>query len=149
MVTHDDSAPAESIENIGFPTPGQTVFRVADFPPDASYPKNAGDTIFDEIDGHEERVTSDDGADQKHFWFHRTDSLDYAIVLDGEITLIVDEGEVTLKAGDVAVQRATAHAWSNRTDRIARVAFVLIGTEPISPAEIAAQRTGAQASSPA
>ena len=149
MTTDADSAPAESIEKIGFPLVGQTVFRVADFPPDATYPTNAGEAIFEEIDGHDERVTGDDGAGEKHFWFHRTDSLDYAIVLDGEITLIVDEGEVTLKAGDVAIQRATAHAWSNRTDRIARVAFVLIGTEPITPAEIAARRLEAKASAPA
>ena len=58
----------------------------------------------------------------------------------GEITLLVDDGEATLKAGDVAIQRATSHAWSNRTDRVARVAFVLIGTEPISADEIARQR---------
>jgi uncharacterized cupin superfamily protein len=61
-------------------------------------------------------------------------------VLEGEITLLVDDGEATLKAGDVAVQRATSHAWSNRTDRVARVAFVLIGTPPISADEIADER---------
>ena len=143
MVTDEDTAPAESMEKIGFPGVGQTVFRIADFPPDSSYPQNAGDAIFDEIDGHDERLADEGG--NKHFWFHRTDSIDYAIVLDGEITLILDEGETTLYPGDVAIQRATAHAWSNRTDKIARVGFVLIGTEPISPAEIAAKRVEAKA----
>lgn len=125
-----------------FPRAGETVFRIAEFPPDASYPSDAQDRIFDEIDGKAEAAEGARHSGGKHFWFHRTDSLDYAIVLEGEITLLVDDGEATLRAGDVAVQRATSHAWSNRTDRIARVAFVLIGTEPLSADEIAAQRRG-------
>jgi len=123
-----------------FPRAGETVFRIAEFPPDADYPKDAPERIFDEIDGKAEAADGAKYSGGKHFWFHRTDSLDYAIVLEGEITLLVDDGEATLRAGDVAIQRATSHAWSNRTDRIARVAFVLIGTEPISADEIAAQR---------
>ncbi|WP_431778976.1 cupin domain-containing protein [Microbacterium aurantiacum] len=125
-----------------FPQPGETVFRIAEFPPDAAYPSDAKDRIFDEIDGKAEAEDGAKHSDGRHFWFHRTDSLDYAIVLEGEITLLVDDGEATLRAGDVAVQRATSHAWSNRTDRIARVAFVLIGTEPLSADEIAAHRRG-------
>jgi mannose-6-phosphate isomerase-like protein (cupin superfamily) len=57
---------------------------------------------------------------------HRTASIDYGIVLDGEITLILDDSEVTLRAGDVVVQRGTDHAWANRGDVTARVAFVLV-----------------------
>lgn len=70
------------------------------------------------------------------------------MVLEGEMTLLVDDGEATLKAGDVAIQRATAHAWSNRTDKVARVMFVLVGTEPIAPAQIAAKRALIKASMP-
>jgi hypothetical protein len=124
----------------GFPRPGETVFRIAEFPPDAAYPADAQNTIFDEIDGHLEAEAGAKNSGGRHFWFHRTDSLDYAIVLDGEITLLVDDGEATLRAGDVAIQRATSHAWSNRTDKVARVAFVLIGTEPLSAEEIAGRR---------
>lgn len=58
---------------------------------------------------------------------HRTETVDYGIVLDGEIVLILDDEEVTLRPGDVVVQRGTDHAWANRTDRVARVAFVLVG----------------------
>lgn len=58
---------------------------------------------------------------------HRTESIDYGIVLEGEIVLILDDSEVTLRAGDVVVQRGTDHAWANRTDRVCRVAFILIG----------------------
>lgn len=128
-----------------FPAPGETVFRIADFPPDADYPSDAQDRIFDEIDGKAEAENGAKHSGDKHFWFHRTDSIDYAIVLDGEITLLVDDGEATLRAGDVAVQRATSHAWSNRTDKTARVAFVLVGTEPITAEEIAASRRASQA----
>ncbi|WP_396656084.1 cupin domain-containing protein [Microbacterium sp.] len=60
---------------------------------------------------------------------HRTQSIDYGIVLEGEITLILDGSEVTARAGDIIVQRGTDHAWANRGDTIARVAFVLVGAE--------------------
>ena len=52
---------------------------------------------------------------------HRTASVDYGIVLEGEITLVLDDSEVTLRAGDVVVQRGTDHAWANRGDAVARV----------------------------
>jgi mannose-6-phosphate isomerase-like protein (cupin superfamily) len=57
---------------------------------------------------------------------HRTASVDYGIVLEGEITLVLDDGEVTLRAGDVVVQRGTNHAWANRGEVPARVCFVLV-----------------------
>jgi mannose-6-phosphate isomerase-like protein (cupin superfamily) len=57
---------------------------------------------------------------------HRTESIDYGIVLEGEITLVLDDSEVTLHAGDVVVQRGTDHAWANRGSATARVAFVLV-----------------------
>src|SRR5699024_11498308 len=95
---------------------------------------DAESLIFTELDGQEEAQAGNEHNNSDHFWFHRTDSLDYAVVLEGEITLLVDEGEATLSAGDVVVQRATSHAWSNRTDTTARMLFVLIGT-PRRPAE--------------
>lgn len=57
---------------------------------------------------------------------HRTASVDYGIVLEGEITLVLDDSEVTLRAGDVVVQRGTEHAWANRGTVPARVAFILV-----------------------
>lgn len=60
---------------------------------------------------------------------HRTASVDYGIVLEGEITLVLDESEVTLRAGDIVVQRGTDHAWANRGDTTARVAFILVDGE--------------------
>jgi mannose-6-phosphate isomerase-like protein (cupin superfamily) len=54
---------------------------------------------------------------------HRTRTVDYVVVIEGELTLILDDSEVTLKPGDVVVQRGTDHAWENRSDTIARAAF--------------------------
>ena len=68
-------------------------------------------------------------ADGRHPMMHRTRSVDYGIVLDGEIYMILDETEVLLRAGDVVVQRGTDHAWENRTDHVCRMAFILIGAE--------------------
>lgn len=60
---------------------------------------------------------------------HRTASVDYGIVLEGEITLVLDDSEVTLRAGDVVVQRGTDHAWANRGEVTAKVVFVLVDGE--------------------
>jgi uncharacterized cupin superfamily protein len=57
---------------------------------------------------------------------HRTETVDYAVVLEGEITLILDEGDINLKAGDVVIQRGTSHAWSNRSGKPVKMLYVLI-----------------------
>ena len=54
---------------------------------------------------------------------HRTRTLDYVVVIKGEIVLLLDDSEVTLRAGDVVVQRGTDHAWENRSSQPARMAF--------------------------
>jgi quercetin dioxygenase-like cupin family protein len=57
---------------------------------------------------------------------HRTETVDYGILIEGELWLILDEDEVKLAPGDVVVQRGTNHGWSNRTDKSARIAFILL-----------------------
>jgi len=57
---------------------------------------------------------------------HRTQSVDYGIVLDGEVVLVLDDSETTLRPGDIVVQRGTNHRWENRTKATARMAFILI-----------------------
>jgi len=57
---------------------------------------------------------------------HRTQTVDYGIVLDGEVVLVLDDSETVLRAGDVVVQRGTSHRWENRSGATARVAFILI-----------------------
>lgn len=60
---------------------------------------------------------------------HRTRTIDYGIVLEGEVVLILSESEVLLKAGDVVIQRGTDHAWENRSEASAKMVFVLIDAE--------------------
>lgn len=79
------------------PAPGGTKIRINEFPPGVVSPT------------------------------HRTETVDYGIVLDGEVVLVLDhEQETVLKAGDVVVQRGTDHRWENRTDSVARMAFILV-----------------------
>jgi mannose-6-phosphate isomerase-like protein (cupin superfamily) len=60
---------------------------------------------------------------------HRTKTLDYVVVIEGEVVLLLDDTELTLNKGDVVVQRGTDHAWENRTDKVARMAFFHIDAE--------------------
>src|SRR4051812_42586190 len=60
---------------------------------------------------------------------HRTKTLDYAVVIEGEVFLILEDTEVTLKKSDVVVQRGTNHAWENRSDKLARMAFFHLDAE--------------------
>jgi quercetin dioxygenase-like cupin family protein len=63
---------------------------------------------------------------------HRTLSLDYSVVLSGEIVLRLDGGEEkTIRAGEVIVQRGCNHEWLNRTDQVCRIAVVMVGAEKV------------------
>jgi uncharacterized cupin superfamily protein len=62
---------------------------------------------------------------------HRTETIDYVIVIEGEIEMDMDASTVKLKQGDIMIQRGTNHAWANRSDKRARVAFVLVDAEPL------------------
>ena len=73
---------------------------------------------------------------------HRTESIDYGIVLEGEITLVLDDSEVTLRSGDIVVQRGTDHAWANRGSSVAKVAFILVDGR-FDPALVEALPAGA------
>jgi hypothetical protein len=64
--------------------------------------------------------------DSVHPGMHETDTIDYAIVLSGEVYAIMEKGEKLMKTGDVLIQRGTYHAWSNRSDAYCRIAFVLV-----------------------
>lgn len=102
-----------------------TVLRVIDFPPEPKDPEERarqlkasfGD-IFDDAD-------TSHGSDI-HPGMHQTDTVDYAIVLEGEIVAILEETETILKMGDIVIQRGTNHAWSNQSGSSCKVAFILI-----------------------
>lgn len=66
------------------------------------------------------------GRGGRHPLMHRTETLDYAVVLEGEIAMLLDDSEVHLKSGDVVIQRGTNHAWSNRSGKPVRMLYVLI-----------------------
>jgi quercetin dioxygenase-like cupin family protein len=91
----------ESARPVGAPPPEGTVFRIIEYGPGVA-PRN-----------------------------HRTSTIDYAVVISGEIDMELDEGTVQLKAGDVLVQRGTIHNWVNRGNEPCVIAFVLIAAHPV------------------
>jgi len=105
------------------PPPRGSIFRVVDFPPAADFGSVDNAAMLREM-GIGRRA---DGA--RHAGMHRTRSIDYAVVISGEIDMLLDDSEVHLKAGDVLVQRGTNHAWMNRGREDCRIAFVLIDAE--------------------
>jgi mannose-6-phosphate isomerase-like protein (cupin superfamily) len=80
------------------------------------------------------------GKSGRHPLMHRTQTIDYALVLAGEITCVLDDSEVLLKAGDVLIQCGTNHAWSNRSNAPCDIAFVLI--DGVFDADLAARLDG-------
>lgn len=107
------------------PPKGGAVFRVLELPPDS-------ERNYDQMKEYFEKMGAGDRLDgQKHPGMHKTVSVDYLIVISGEIWLILDEEEVCLKAGDVCVQRGTLHAWSNRTEEPCLLAAVLLDADPL------------------
>jgi hypothetical protein len=103
-----------------------TIFRVVDFPPDQGMAGKVdrGKAFAAMGAGH-----AMDQSAARHPGMHKTDTVDYALVLDGEIWAVMDEGETLLKAGDCLIQRGTNHAWSNRTGTPCRVAFILVNAD--------------------
>ena len=105
------------------PPPGGSILRVVDFLPDPNRKlDNAG--FLQEMGLAHAPDPSTPPA--RHAFMHRTKSIDYAIVLQGEIDMLLDEGEVHVAAGDFLIQRGTNHAWVNRSNALCRIAFVLI-----------------------
>jgi hypothetical protein len=103
---------------------GGTVLRIIDFVPDSvQHPDPA------ELARRGARTSPERSA--KHPGFHVTDTVDYAICLEGEIWAVLDEGETLMKAGDVMIRRGTYHAWSNRSGHVCRMAFVLIDADAL------------------
>lgn len=108
------------------PASGETRLVIATFPPDSVF----ADPGFDGGLAVEENLRLSPGLAElfEPDGFHRTDSIDYGILLDGELCLELDDGTKTrLRQHDVVVQNGTRHAWRNDTDRPATMAFILIG----------------------
>lgn len=113
------------------PPPRGSVVRVVEFPPDRDYLRSwKREEAFAGL-GESGSAALDADA-SRHPMMHTTASVDYAIVLQGEISAVLDLDEVVLQAGDVLIQRGTNHAWSNRTEQPCLVAFVLIDAHPLA-----------------
>jgi hypothetical protein len=119
-----DAAPAGVRHPIPPPWRGGTILRVVDFVP-RSQAVPSGTTL--------EGVNRTPERTERHSGFHQTDTVDYAVVLEGEIWAMLDEAETLMKPGDVLIQRGTYHTWDNRSEMVARVLFVLIDADPIRP----------------
>jgi len=109
------------------PPKNGTIFRIVDFVPLSSEMEKKMDiNLMMKVVGDHAPAK---GLPPRHPMMHRTRSLDYAIIMSGEIDMLLDEGEVHLKAGDVVVQQATNHAWVNRSGKPCRVAFILMDSQ--------------------
>lgn len=106
------------------PPAGGSIFRVVEFPPEKNNVVEVNRKEWLKEMGLEPGPETDEAV--RHPNMHRTESIDYAIIMTGEIDLLLDDSDVHLKAGDVVVQRATNHAWVNREDESCRIAFILI-----------------------
>lgn len=110
------------------PPKGGTRIRVLDIPPEDA---GIGTLTPEQAKAHFAEVgaadaSSHSGSGSRHAYMHRTETVDYGIVLEGEITLILDVGETIVRAGDIVIQRGTNHGWANRSGRPCRIAFILI-----------------------
>jgi quercetin dioxygenase-like cupin family protein len=100
--TDNDDPTDGGTRSVGFTDPNGTVFRIVHYEPNVE-PRN-----------------------------HRTESIDYAVVMEGEIDMEMDGTTVHLRQGDVLVQRGTIHNWINRGDKPCTIAFILVAAKPVT-----------------
>lgn len=110
------------------PPESGTIFRIVEFPPEKL--GGAGVRSADVLKEMGIAPGPAGSAQPRHPGMHRTASIDYAVIMSGEIYMLLDDSEVHLQAGDVVVQQGTNHAWANRSQGPCRIAFVLIGAVP-------------------
>jgi len=104
------------------PDPGGSIFRLVEIPPESQTNFDASG-IFLEL-GSSTKPTEEDS--QKHPTMHKTNSIDYLVVISGEMYMGMENGETLLRQGDCIVQRGTNHAWINRSDEPCLIAVILI-----------------------
>jgi hypothetical protein len=125
----DNTGAADNADRAVHLEPAATgsIFRIVEFAPDSAWKNGAdGAAAFDALQAsHAADQSSGDPG------MHKTASVDYALVLEGEIWAVMDTDERLMKAGDVLIQRGTNHAWANRTENLCRVMFVLSGARPV------------------
>ena len=120
----DDADLTATVSTVS-PQGGGTILRVIEIPPEAKDPAERDRAIratFSNL--YKDAAHKPVGS--AHPGMHTTETVDYALILSGEIYAVMDEGETLLRAGDVLIQRGTSHAWANRSDAPCRIAFILI-----------------------
>jgi len=128
-----DSSPADlsNQEDAGtrkvgiMPPPGGTIFRVVEFAPQKEVAADY-ETKLQIIRGIGLAPEGPSRERPRDPGMHRTRTIDYGVVISGEIDMLLDDSEVHLKAGDVVIQQGTNHAWVNRGDAPCQVAFILV-----------------------
>ena len=105
--------------------PAGTIFRVVEFAPESEV-KADHETRLRIMQGIGLKPEGDSREKPRNPAMHRTKTIDYALILSGEIDMLLDDSEIHLKAGDVVIQRGTNHAWVNRGNQPCQVAFVMV-----------------------
>jgi len=115
--------PTDKIKGTNPPLSGSH-FRLLEIPPEKDHPRTEA-----EAEAHRKTQGVEVGplGKGKHPGMHRTHSIDYAIIVKGEIDMMLDDSEVHCREGDVVIQQGTDHAWVNRGDKPCQIAFILIG----------------------
>ena len=119
-------ASSSDLPQVGIaPPPNGTIFRVIELAPEQTItaPDEARRQAMRQMKLAPEGAQKDN---PRHPGMHRTNSIDYAVILSGEVDMLLDEEDVHLTAGDVIVQQATNHAWANRGTVPCRIAFILV-----------------------
>lgn len=109
------------------PTPHGTIFRVVEFPPESKATTIDAKLAFESLGSHNKPSAADSA---RHPSMHKTNSIDYLVVISGEMYMVMEEGEVLLRAGDCVVQRGTNHAWVNKGDKPCILAAILVDAVP-------------------
>ncbi len=126
LINLDDQDPTLGPVVLSPPKNG-TRIRFVDIPPDTeeflTQGKDKMEGVFSSIGSSEFSTVKENSP---HPLMHRTESVDYGIVIEGELTLIVDDGEAQLKPGSVVIQRGTNHAWANKSNKMCRIVFILV-----------------------
>ncbi|MGO8910922.1 MAG: cupin domain-containing protein [Bradyrhizobium sp.] len=136
-----DNGPDPTIGPLRLPPPTNgTRIRFVDIPPDTEdFLKRGASRMKDAFSQVGDVHASTVRPDSPHPLMHRTETVDYGIVIFGEITLVLDQGEANLKAGDVVIQRGTNHAWANRSGRPCRMLFMLVDgqfSDEVNPSKV-------------
>ncbi|HEX9342734.1 MAG TPA: cupin domain-containing protein [Actinomycetota bacterium] len=130
-ISRDGADPTAAVRS-QVPEPGGTCVVIVTFPPDSVYADPGFDPVAADAEGRLATPGIADRFEPDNPGMHWTPTVDYQIVLDGELWLELDDGALThLRQGDVVIQNGTRHGWRNHTDRPATLAVFHVGAERV------------------